>query len=303
MSYLICDKRKGNPKVHVEVQDRNVTLYWDKSTSELSVDPITRRHDFEGYRVYRSNAGADFTNPEDLLLTMSLVGEFDRADDAVGYNTGFRAIALHEAKIFSGDTVAYWYRFPPAGSTVPHLNGWQYLYGVAAFDQGDSAAGIASLQSKTEVVRAVPGTPPSDGTGAKVGVYPNPYYAGAVWDASGERNRKIYFTNLPQRCVIRVYTLAGDVVAEIQHDAATYDGTDIEWFRRFGGTQLSPRFAGGEHAWDLITKFDQAIATGMYLFSVKNDETGETHPAAARERPAPALTRSRQARRADPDQG
>jgi hypothetical protein len=264
------------PKVHLEVENQNVTVYWDKSTSELSVDPITRRQDFEGYRIYRSNAGADFTNPQDLLLTMSLVGEFDRTDDNIGYNTGFGAIALPQAKIFPGDTVTYWYRFPPAGSNVPHLNGWQYLYGVAAFDQGDSAAGIASLQSKTEVVRAVPGTPPAAGVDAKVSVYPNPYYAGAVWDAVGERNRKIYFANLPRRCVIRVYTLAGDIVAEIQHDAATYDGSDIEWFRRFGGTQLTPHFAGGEHAWDLITKFDQAIATGMYLFSVKDDDSGET---------------------------
>jgi len=28
--------------------------------------------------------------------------------------------------------------------------------------------------------------------------------------------------------------------------------------------------AGGEHAWDLITEHDQAVATGLYLFTVKN---------------------------------
>jgi hypothetical protein len=121
----------------------------------------------------------------------------------------------------------------------------------------------------------VPGTPPAPKT-AQLGVYPNPYYVNAAWDGSGERNRKIYFYNLPGRCEIRVYTLAGDVVAEIEHDAATYDGSDIEWFRRFGGSQSPPQFAGGEHAWDLITKYDQAIASGLYLFSVKDTETGET---------------------------
>ena len=32
---------------------------------------------------------------------------------------------------------------------------------------------------------------------------------------------------------------------------------------------------GGLHAWDLISSYDQAIATGLYFFSVKNVETGE----------------------------
>jgi len=32
--------------------------------------------------------------------------------------------------------------------------------------------------------------------------------------------------------------------------------------------------AGGEHAWDLITESDQAIASGLYLYTVKNSNTG-----------------------------
>jgi hypothetical protein len=263
------------PKIRVEVESQSVLVYWDKSTSESSVDPITREQDFEGYRIYRSNPGADFTNPEDLLLTLTQIGEFDVPGNDVGYNTGFSQILLDAPKFFPGDTVAYWYRFPPADYGITHLNGWQYLYGVAAFDRGDTATGITSLQSKTEVRRVIPGTLPTSDPGKDVRVYPNPYYAGSYWDGSGERNRKIYFYNLPSRCEIRIYTLAGDVVAELQHDASSYDGTDIEWFRRFGGIQISPQFAGGEHAWDLVTKFDQAISTGLYLFSVKDLSSGE----------------------------
>ncbi|MCK7521556.1 MAG: hypothetical protein MZV64_29685 [Ignavibacteriales bacterium] len=56
------------PKVRAEVEDQGVSIYWDKSAAELSVDPVTHLTDFEGYRIYRSNAGEDFTNPEDLLL-------------------------------------------------------------------------------------------------------------------------------------------------------------------------------------------------------------------------------------------
>lgn len=262
------------PKVRLEVGDRSVTLYWDRSTAERSVDPISGAEDFEGYRIYRSNAGADFANPEDLLLTLSLAGEFDVPGNAFGYNTGFSRILLPAPQFFPGDTVAYWYRFPPAGEEVEHLNGWQYLYGVAAFDRGDTATRISSLQSKTEIRRAVPGTPPAPARNAEIRVYPNPYYVNAAWDAPGERNRKLYFANLPARCSIIIYTLAGDVIAELEHDAATYDGSTIEWFRRFGGTDVPSQFAGGEHAWDLITKFDQAMASGLYLFSVTDRESG-----------------------------
>jgi hypothetical protein len=263
------------PKVHIEVGDQTAAIYWDKSSAELSVDPITHQSDFEGYRVYRSEAGADFRSPEDLLLTMNLAGEFDVPNDNIGYNTGFSQIQLPAAKYFPGDTVAYWYRFPPPGSNVTHLNGWQYLYGVASYDRGDSASGIASLQSKTEVRRVVPGTLATSDPSAKVGVYPNPYYVNATWDGSGERNRKLYFYNLPLHSEITIYTLAGDVVANLQHDGTTYAGEDTRWFQQFGNSGTSPLFAGGEHAWDLITKFDQAIATGLYLFSVKDVTTGD----------------------------
>ncbi len=262
------------PKVRAEVSNQNVVVYWDKSSAELSLDPISRTYDFEGYRVYRSNPGADFRDPSNLLLNLPLVGEFDRADDNIGYNTGFGRILLDKAKTFPGDTVQYWYGFPPQGVTVNHLNGWQYVYGVAAFDRGDSATGVTSLQSKTVLARVIPGTTPNDGT-RKVGVYPNPYYANAIWDVSGERTRKLYFYNLPKRCEVRVYTLAGDIVAEFPHDALTYNGANIQWFQQFGGSDVPMQFAGGEHAWDLITKFDQALATGLYLFSVKDSDTGD----------------------------
>jgi hypothetical protein len=159
---------------------------------------------------------------------------------------------------------------------VRHLNGWQYLYGVAAFDRGDTATDISSLQSKVEIRRAIPGTLPTSDRTKAVGVYPNPYYVNAVWDGPGERNRKLYFTNLPARCRITIFTLAGDIVAELDHDAATYSGAGMEWFERFGDTGSDIQFSGGEHAWDLITKFDQAMATGLYLFAVKDEETGET---------------------------
>ncbi|MBX2989866.1 MAG: hypothetical protein KF749_01725 [Bacteroidetes bacterium] len=275
LDHFILPQPPRSPKVKAVVESQKVTIYWDKSTAELSVNPITRRQDFEGYRIYRSNPGADFIDPTNVLLNLTLVGEFDRPDNTIGYNTGFSRILLPQAQRFPGDTVDYWYRFPPTGESIPHLNGWQYIYGVASYSQGDSALSLPSLQSRTEIRRVIPGTDTVDVANLKIGVYPNPYYANAYWDGGTERSRKIYFYNLPPRCEIKIYTLAGDVVANLQHEGATYDGGTMEWFQRFGSTQTPIQFSGGEHAWDLITKFDQAIASGLYLFTVRNSDTGD----------------------------
>ena len=43
---------------------------------------------------------------------------------------------------------------------------------------------------------------------------------------------------------------------------------------RMGYDRLPGYLDGGMHAWDLITAFDQAIATGLYIYSVENLETG-----------------------------
>lgn len=258
------------PRVKAEVENQRAVIYWDRTQAEESFDPISRKFDFEGYRVYRSNAGADIGNQDNFALSMELVGEFDRADDNFGYNTGFGKIKLGSPKVFPDDTTQYWYRYPPADDPVTNLNGWQYLYAVSAYDQGDSAIGLASLECAKVIKRVITGTPPTSNASDEVGVYPNPYYANAAWDQTGERTRKIYFYNLPARSEIKIFTLTGDVVAEIQHDGATYDGSGIKWFNDFAGMGVPAQFAGGEHAWDLITKYDQALATGLYLFTVKD---------------------------------
>jgi hypothetical protein len=199
---------------------------------------------------------------------MQFVAEFDRSDDSIGYNTGFSSIKLSESKTFPGDTTEYWYRYPPVNDNITSVNGWQYLYGVSAYDQGDST--VSSLECAKAVVRVVPGTPATSSANAEIGVYPNPYYVNAAWDQLGERARKIYFYNLPAKAEIKIFTLTGDLVAQLFHDADTYNGTGIKWFDDFSGIDASAQFAGGEHAWDLITIHDQAIATGLYLFTVKD---------------------------------
>ncbi|MBR9974775.1 MAG: hypothetical protein KFF77_04285 [Bacteroidetes bacterium] len=257
------------PRVRVIPGNQKVTVLWD-DRSESSVDPISGQRDFEGYRVYRTNAGADLDPNRVLSTSFVLIGEYDRADNGLFYNTGFGAVRLDEPLQLPGEETAYRYRLD-----IPNqLNGWQYVYTITAFDSGDPVNNVESLESSRlqNARRVIPGTTPDMAAAAEPFVYPNPYYANAMWDGGGERERKLYFANLPARAEIRIYTMAGDLVKTLRHEGDDYNGDDLDWFARYAdGTQ---RFTGGEHAWDLITDNDQATATGLYLFTVENLDSG-----------------------------
>ncbi len=264
------------PKVRAEVQNRSVVLYWDKS-AELSLDPLTGKYDFAGYKIYRTKPGTDFLSNATWLTDISIIGDFDRDDDTLGYNTGLKRILIDTSLSFTGlqfsdDTTRYFYRFPPKDDPVTQLNGWQYVYGISAYDQGDVANNLLSLESAPVLINTMSGTTPTSDPSVEVGVYPNPYYIRAYWDGQDERSRKLYFYNLPERATITIYTLAGDIVDVLEHSSSNV-GTNIRWYERFGGS-LPRRTSGGEHAWDLISMHDQAIASGLYLFTVKDHATG-----------------------------
>jgi len=210
------------------------------------------------------------TQSQDILNSLVTLASFDSAGNDVDFDTGFDFVRLSEPVKFEGDTTEYYYKFELDNL----LDRWQYLFSVTAFDEGDPGNNLESLESSplSNLERVLPGTPATEDENVKVGVYPNPYYGEAYWDGSSERLRKIYFFNLPAECEITIYTLAGDIVKRIQHNQDS-NGADIRWFEIFA-SDGKQKMAGGEHAWDLISDHDQAIATGLYLFSVKNNRSG-----------------------------
>lgn len=216
-----------SPNLQVDPSDGQVTLTWDDSPEDYE-DPVSHEQDFEGYRLYRS------TDPQGKLDSFILIAQFDKIDD-LGYNTGLR----HE---FANENLH---------------NGWPYWYAVTAFDRGDPENNLPSLESSISLNKTLvyPGTKPKPI--GEIGVYPNPYRALALWDGIGERERKLYFNNLPTNAQIRIYTLAGDLVDSFEHHDLNY----------------------GEHSWDMITKKDQPVATGLYICAVKDLDTGQVRTA------------------------
>lgn len=257
----------SSPRLRVELEAGKAVLYWDRS-AESSVDPVSGEQDFEGYRVYRSNLGDDIRGT--INTNRQVIREYDRVGNVAGFNTGFDEVALAQPVNFEGDDTDYWYRLEVGGL----LSGWQYQFAVTAFDEGTADGSLPSLESSlnANAVRVFPGTSINDAFEQKVGVYPNPYRVNAAWDGGNELTRKMIFYNLPAKAEIRVYTLAGDIVAELSHDAATYNG-DTRWFADLSSDRrLKP---GGEHAWDILSSSNQILSSGLYLYSVKDMDTGD----------------------------
>jgi hypothetical protein len=133
------------------------------------------------------------------------------------------------------------------------INGYPYYYVVCAYD---SETGIESPKSNYK--QSIEGTPiavtPEIGANSnwteEVGVVPNPYRGSASWERT--YFDKIAFVNLPASCNIDIYTLAGDHVITIEHyDASGESGTAY---------------------WDLLSRNDQAVTSGLYVYRVETEE-------------------------------
>jgi len=86
----------------------------------------------------------------------------------------------------------------------------------------------------------------------KIKVVPNPYLAQAKWEiqnpySSGRGPRSIHFTHLPNKCTIRIFTVNGELVKEIDHESNMMDGSA---------------------EWDLLTKDNLSVSYGVYIYHI-----------------------------------
>jgi hypothetical protein len=83
-----------------------------------------------------------------------------------------------------------------------------------------------------------------------VSVVPNPYRGSAAWEQT--YFDKIAFMNLPAMCDVEIYTLAGDHVITLEHRSTSGES--------------------GTEYWDLLSRNDQEVATGLYVFRVVTED-------------------------------
>ncbi len=254
-----------SPRFKVVARDRALDLYWDDSPEAFADSTGPRPLDFEGYRLY---AGEDRND-------LRLIAQFDLAtspNDTTGFNTEFGAIQLPPSTTIDG--VEYHYRY-----TIPALkNGFKYFAAVTAYDLGNTE--IESLESgiPQNKTLAIPAPAPGEKERGKVFVFPNPYRVEARWDRGRQvRDHYLWFTNLPERCTLRIYTLSGDLVYETPFVGSQYhaEGARGVYDPRSELDVSPPTLSGTTFAWNMITREGQAAATGLYLYSVEDALTRE----------------------------
>ncbi len=247
-------------RFRVQPDQGRITLLWDNYPEDKE-DPFYGTLDFEGYRVYITRTEGATSDEFDLVREVDLV-------NSIGYDTGLESIKEDNTV---NDTL-YNYRLD-----IDNVkDGFKYWVALTAFDRGVPEEGVASMESGIRATRVlvIPGTQPAtDASG--VTVVPNPYRGSAIWDGARDREKYVWFVNLPVQSTIRIYTLAGDLVKTIDFDGRTYDAADVQGLRT--SVERTVAIPGGICAWDLVTDEDQAIATGLYMYSVEDMETGKHH--------------------------
>jgi len=258
-----------NPKVKIVPGIGKIDIYWDNK-AEATIDPISKKKDFEGYRMYRSNINKGSDGNTDGTA-YNLIAQWDKAGDSVGFNNGFQPVSI-APKYFDNDPTAYVYHYEMNGL----LSGWKYEIVLTAFDEGDKAFGLDPLESSfiANTFNVFPGTAAAASDTFKVGVYPNPFTLSAAWDGTTANTHKLYFYNLPANAQVTIFTTSGDIIATFDHEASAYQATDIDWYKVFGGDASTRVLPGGEHAYNLLTTTSQTITAGLYYFTVKNKDSG-----------------------------
>lgn len=144
-----------------------------------------------------------------------------------------------------------------------------YFVNVTSFDYGSPKQGLLPLETAKTLhpQSAFPYADQNQASGQlpPVYIYPNPYRSDEQYRANGyegygqldkadSRVRAINFVNLPPRCTIRILTLDGDLVRQIDHN-------------------VDPADSKSSHdKWDLISRNTQAVVSGIYYWTVEGPD-------------------------------
>jgi len=91
-------------------------------------------------------------------------------------------------------------------------------------------------------------------------VVPNPYFLSHE-GVKSPYDSKIYFTKLPKRCTIEIYTVAGDLVTKLEHDEYNNSG-DVN--------------RNSVHVWDLLSSNRQRVQSQAFIAVITTPNGAQT---------------------------
>jgi hypothetical protein len=266
-----------SPRLYARPGDNSLELLWEGSPDSAydATGPVGMERDFEGYRIYLGESAN----------SLRQIAEFD-LKDTTGFNVGLDSLRLppgppitftHAVTAIDGsdsvavDTMRYHY-------VIRGLrDGFKMFAAVTSFDTGNPRVESMESGETQNRMMVIPG--PVNGQNGDLGVtvFPNPYRVEARWDAGAfAKDHYLWFANLPAKCKIRIYTIAGDLIYDADFDSATYHGANARGVYSQGRDFpiKAPTLSGSMYAWDLISRFNQAVASGLYLYSVEEVPSG-----------------------------
>ncbi|MDP6038957.1 MAG: hypothetical protein QGG64_10430, partial [Candidatus Latescibacteria bacterium] len=211
-------KLEAIPFADASTSSQGFDLSW-QAVPDNYQDPGTGENDFAGYRVYRSEV--HITGPWELLADIS---------------------AAEAASLKQGDKIVF---KAETDSGIP------FRFGVTTYDTHGLESGLTAY---TFFADEAPKAPSDDMT--QIRVVPNPFrQRSGLLDAS--QNNRLAFVNIPAKCTIRIYTLAGDLVKIVEHDG-------------FGETTWGSQDVNNY----LQTDFSESPAAGLYIYHVTSHVSG-----------------------------
>jgi len=246
------------PGRHVVAGDHRVTVGWDNRPEILLRAGMAgdSGFSFAGYHLYRlSKWSGDAQLPPPSQW--ELIGSYRR--DSLDLASPLEAVTdttvASDAREYGQDHYPIG-RYRVVDREV--MNGFVYMYMVTTVIERPPAEGGSQTRERLEtpILATLDSvvTPRFDSRKDAAGVWvvPNPFRGRAAWDrpsVPGDPFRRhVDFCGLPQSpSTIRIYTVAGDLVARVDHDGSGGDG---------------------QASWNLISRNGQEIESGVYLFTV-----------------------------------
>ncbi len=166
-----------------------------------------------------------------------------------GWNTGFDAIA-------EGDHI---YSF-----TLSDLSETVGLYfAVTSYDYGNPVTDLSPLESSPTINAKFVYPIASGAETEQVYIYPNPYkitsmsyyleqgYEDPNRSGNTQLDRRIWFSGFPAKSTVRIFSLDGDLVRQIEYNPAVDANNVISW--------------------DLISRNTQAVVSGIYIYAIESE--------------------------------
>jgi len=206
--------------------------YYDWNTDEKWPDKAP-------FEVWNIGPGTPGDPSDDLRIQFAIIDD----DGSGGYSAGDR-IYPWEGEYYEPLPDVAEYSFPA-----------DFHIGRIIFNAGEPAAGtiVRFITNKpnasTDVFtfQTLKATVEADLVNLDdIRVVPNPYIVRNNWEPSRDYSR-LAFTHLPDKCTIRIYSLSGDHLETLIHESDEFDGNEN---------------------WDLMTKNNQKIAAGIYIYHV-----------------------------------